>query len=330
MIIKYNGFILEKEFDQILNDIFIINESEGMWTSPNTFEWDMGEKVDNNQLESDVIDNSLDKLKKFIYKLDKTQLKSYYIKLLNKLKTLPERLRKFLITHYTSVFLTVVSLSYLVGGENYSQNNKQSIESETLDPQIKKEIETLHTNSSFEIAQSKVKEVEDGYSNDRNDDGNWVEVPGFGRRFVGTNHGISAPILQQHLGRIPKREDMENLSYQTALQIYKKDYWDAQNLSNICDQSVANIIYDGCVNQGIFGTTEVIKNASAEQGVRLSGSFYSKSNLRKLNSLDQKKLFTSIKKYRLSRYKNSRTWEVHGNGWLNRLNSFKYQNDNKS
>ena len=72
---------------------------------------------------------------------------------------------------------------------------------------------------------------------------------------------------------------MENLSYQTAIEIYKKDYWDAQNLSTLCDQSVANGIYDGCVNQGIDGMSEVIRNAASEQGENLKGSVYSNVNI---------------------------------------------------
>ena len=201
---------------------------------------------------------------------------------------------------------------------------------ETIDPKIKKEIVELHKVASFEEAQSAVKEVEAGYSDDRGDTGNWVEVPGYGERFVGTNHGISAPILQKYLGRIPKREDMENLSYQTAIEIYKKDYWDAQNLSTLCDQSVANVIYDGCVNQGIDGMSEVIRNAAKEQDINLTGSVYSKSNLRRLNSLNQKELFNSIKKFRESRYKQAATWNRHGDGWLNRLDGIEYQTVNQA
>ena len=67
--------------------------------------------------EPDIIDRGLDKLNKgldnlrnFISKLNKEQLKSYYIRFVNKLKSLPERMRKFLLTHYTSVFLTIASL----------------------------------------------------------------------------------------------------------------------------------------------------------------------------------------------------------------------------
>jgi len=332
MISKYNDFILEKQFNEIVSDIFRIVESDGVWTSSNTIEWDLTKKEDKPV---DFIDKGIDKLKYFISKLDKEQLKSYYIKLVNKLKSLPAKMRKFLLRHYTSAFLSVVSLSYLVSGTdssipNLDKEKKTKTEIvnkvDKIDPEIKKEIIELHKGSSFEEAQSAVKEVEAGYSDDKDDIGNWVDVPG-GKRFIGTNHGISAPILQEYLGRIPKREDMENLSYETALKIYKKDYWDAQNLELLYDQSIANIVYDGCVNQGVGGMDNIIKKAAAEQKVNLDGTSYSKSNIEKINGLDQVKLFKSIKKFREERYKQASTWRIHGDGWLNRLSGIEYQND---
>jgi len=123
---------------------------------------------------------------------------------------------------------------------------------------------------------------EAGFSDDRNDSGNWVRVPGYGRRFVGTNHGIAAPTLAEYLGRIPKREDMENLSYGTALKIFKNNYWDAQNLGEFCNQSVANIIYDGCVNQGIYRMKDLVKIAASEQGVEIDGQTFTPSNIKKM------------------------------------------------
>jgi lysozyme family protein len=123
---------------------------------------------------------------------------------------------------------------------------------------------------------------------------------------------------------------MENLSYQTALKIYKKDYWDAQNLSLLCDQSVANIIYDGCVNQGIDGMSEVIRSSAKELGVDIKGQIYTDVNIKKLNSLNQQKLFDSIKKFREMRYKEAATWGIHGEGWMNRLSGIEYQTNNQA
>lgn len=352
MINKFNEFLLEKEFNLILDDIYrIVEDVEGKWTSPNTIEWDYTNKEDEEEQTSmlqntlqggkglldvgieksaDFVEKSVQKLKEFVSKLPKEKLKSYFVKLLNSLKNLPERLRRFLIVHYTSVFLAVASVSFLTGYSEETPQTDLSVKQKTevLDPKVEKEVLELTKKSSFDEAQSAVKEVEAGYSDDRGDTGNYIDVTG-GKRFLGTNHGISAPILHKYfkdhgIKRLPTKEDMMNLSYETALEIYKKDYWDAQNLSEICDQNVANIVYDGCVNQGSDGMNEVITNALSEQGIKIKGWCFSNKNIKHINSCNQQKLFDSIKKFREVRYRQAETWNRHGEGWLNRLDGIKY------
>lgn len=352
MINKFNEFLLEKEFNSILYDVFrIVEDVQGKWTSPNTIEWDYTNKEDKEENPSmlqntlqrgkelldvgveksgEFIEKSVQKLREFVSKLPKEKLKSYFVKLLNGLRNVPERLRRFLIVHYTSVFLAVASVSFLTGyGEETPKVDVEvNPKTEVLDPKVEKEVLELTKKSSFDEAQSAVKEVEAGYSDDRGDTGNYIDVPG-GKRFLGTNHGISAPILHKYfkehgIKRLPTKEDMMNLSYKTAKEIYKKDYWDAQNLSELCDQNVANIVYDGCVNQGVDGMNEVITNALSEQGVKIKGWCFNKKNIKQINSCNQKQLFNSIKKFREVRYRDAATWVRHGEGWLNRLDGIEY------
>ena len=318
MILEYYEFILEKEFSLILSDISMIIESGAQKTGDREWEWDF------QQTETSELDKNLNRLKKFLLPLSKIEIKKYYIKLVNRLKTLPAKLRKFLLIHYTSVFLALVSLSWLTSPTETQTETPQQVV--VLDPEIKKEIILIHQQSSFEGAQDIVKEVEGGYSDDRQDTGNWIQMGGGGSRFIGTNHGISAPTLQQHLGRLPKKEDMLGLSYQTAAEIYKSLYWDAQNLSTLSDQSVANIIYDGCVNQGVEGMASVIKLAAGEQGLKLANGVFSEANLKRLNTLSGESFFNSLKKYRALRYRNSPTWDIHGGGWSARLAAIEYKN----
>jgi lysozyme family protein len=356
MINKYNDFLLEKEFAQIIDDIFrIVEDVEGKWISPDTIEWDYSKKEDEEekpsllqntiqkgkelldlglQKSAEYIYDNVQKLREFVSKLPKEKIKSYFVRLLNSLKDVPEKLRRFLIVHYTSVFLSIASIPFLTGYGEEAPKSEPSVKQKTevLDPKVEKEVLELTKKSSFDEAQSAVKEVEAGYSDDRGDTGNYIEVPG-GKRFLGTNHGISAPILHKYfkdngIDRLPTKEDMMNLSYKTAVGIYKKDYWDAQNLSELCNQNVANIIYDGCVNQGIDGMNQVITNALNEQGVKINGWCFSKENIKHINSCNQNKLFNSIKKFRELRYKDSATWSRHGEGWMNRLASIEYQNNN--
>lgn len=332
MISKYNDFLLEKEFDNIIDDIFRLVESEGVWTSDNTVEWDLtDDKTNQNDVteDEDLVSRTTTRLKSFISKIPKDKIRSYYISLVNRLSKLPEKTRRYLLTHYTSVFLSVVSIGYLVGHEESPKLDLENdIKVERLDPKIKEEVLELSKKSSFEEAQFSVKEIEAGYSDDKDDTGNYIDVPG-GKRFIGTNHGISAPVLQKWMvekgiKRLPTKEDMMDLPYKTAVEIYKRDYWNAQKLSDICNQSVANIIYDGCVNQGVDAMSGILIDCLHEQGIKAKGWCFTNKGISKLNSCNQEKLFNSIKFGRLERYKKAATWSIHGDGWQNRINSIKF------
>jgi lysozyme family protein len=343
MISKYNEFLLEKKFQSILDDIYKIVESEGRWIDDNTIEWDVAPREYEWDLTNDIkkpslVDKTVSKIKDLISNLPKEKIKEYFIKLLNKLKPLPEKLRKFLITHYTSAFLTVVTLGYLVSPTTEVPSDGISktsmVKTEQLDKDIKDEVLKVNNKesnkASFEKAQGLVKLAEAGYSDDRGDNGNYIDVPG-GKRFIGTNHGISAPILDnyfksQGVDRLLTKNDMINLSYETALKIYRSDYWDAQNLGELSDQNVANIIYDGCVNQGSDAMRSIVRDALEENGVEISDNdvIFSKEVLSKAYDVNQVKLFNSIKKFREQRYKESDTFKRHGEGWLNRLDSISY------
>ena len=313
---RYNSFILEKQFQSIIDDIFRLVESEGRWTSDNTYEWDFEQ------------DNSIKgKLKSFLSKLSKDEIKSYYYKFVDNLKSLPENIRRKMIVGYTAIFLGFISATSLFPSDAEAETMSDKLKKEVLSAlEVEKEVEI---KSSFDDAQGIVKQVEAGYSSDRGDTGNWIKVPG-GKRFVGTNHGISAPILAEYLGRLPKKEDMQNLSYETALKIYKTEYWDKYNLSEFTNQSIANIIYDGVVNQGQNGTRSVLRKALNENGIEITDDDdpFDVEWIQKTNKLDQDKLFESIKKFREDRYREAPTFKRHGEGWLNRLYSFEYQNTN--
>jgi len=349
-ISKYNDFLLEKQFNSIIDDIFrMVEDVEGKWTSPTTIEWDYTkkdeepeeDKNDVDELTDKIIDfgeKALNKLRDFLQKLPKEKIKEYYVKMVNKFKSLPETLRRKLIAGITGVFLTFVSLTYLLTPSAGSTSHifKGGLSSDQTEEiiQVTKDKKETTSKASFEKAQGLVKLAEAGYSDDRGDNGNFIDVPGGGKRFIGTNHGISAPILakyfkDQGVTRLLNKEDMMKLSYKTALKIYKADYWDAQHLSELSNQDVANVIYDGCVNQGIDAMRSIVRDALEDNGIEISDDdvIFSKEVLTKANSVDQESLFNSIKKFREDRYRESETFKRHGDGWLNRLNTISYQGE---
>jgi lysozyme family protein len=318
---KYNDFL----FESIINDIFLLLESDEpsptfTWDikketekpveeKPVTFEWDLT-KANNTSTTSKV----LEKLKAFLSKLPKEQVIKYFYKLLDKIKLLPEKTRRKLLINYASVFLLFGSVAYLT----------QSADQYNADKKIVKEFIKVTKKASFDVSQKVVALAEGDYSDDRGDTGNFVEFEMGGKklkRFIGSKYGISAPVLMKYLGKLPKKEDMINLPYETALDIYKNQYWDDQKIERFCNQSVADVVYDGCVNQGITGMKSILRNVLRDNGIEISDDTnpFEGDYIKQLNTLEQNKLFDSIKKYREERYKEARTFKRHGAGWLDRL-----------
>lgn len=309
---KYNDFL----FESIVNEIFLLLESD---EQAYTYEWDLRKDKDEKPVtfEWDLTSNkpnTLDKLKSFLQKLPKEQIKKYFYKLLDKVKLLPERARRKMLISFASVFLVFAPIKYLT----------DSPEEYKADKKIVKEFVNVTKKASFKVSQEIVALAEGDYSEDRGDTGNFVEFELNGKkvkRFIGSKYGISAPILQKYLGKLPKKEDMINLTYDQALDIYKNLYWDEQKIERFCNQSVANLVYDGCVNQGVNGMKSVIRKTLNKFGINISDDVnpFEGDYIKKLNELNQEELFNSIKNLREQRYKDAATYKRHGKGWLNRL-----------
>jgi lysozyme family protein len=321
---KYNDFLLDRQFESITNQIFRLVENGGRFTSDNTYVWDMPKKYDEEPVTFEwdftkTSDSIVDKLESLLKKIPKEKLQEYFFKFLDKIKLLPEKFRRKILVNYATAFLSVASVSFLVSGLS---NNK-------VDDKVVKEFVNVTKKASFEVSHKKVAAIEGGYSDDRKDIGNYVDFELNGKmvkRFIGTKYGISAPVLMKYLGHLPKKEDMMNLSYETALEIYKDKYWDNQDMEKFCNQSVATIIYDGCVNQGIGGMKDILRKVLNDNGVQLSedNSPFQNDYIKVINSLDQSQVFDTIKKYRKNRYHTTATAKDHETGWINRLEKLEY------
>jgi len=321
---KYNDFLLDREFESITNQIFRLVENGGRFTSDNTYVWDMSKQDEEKPITFEwdftkTSDSIVDKLENLLKKIPKEKLQEYFFKFLDKIKLLPEKLRRKVLVNYAAAFLSVTSVSFLVSGLS---NHK-------VDDKVVKEFVKVTKKASFDVSHKKVATIEGGYSDDRKDIGNYVDFELNGKkvkRFIGTKYGISAPVLMKYLGHLPKKEDMMNLSYETALEIYKDKYWDNQDMEKFCNQSVATIIYDGCVNQGIGGMKDVLRKVLNENGVQISDdvSPFQSDYIKLINSLDQNQVFNTIKKYRKDRYHVAATAETHEGGWINRLEKLEY------
>lgn len=155
----------------------------------------------------------------------------------------------------------------------------------------------FYANADFSKASVVIDRMEGGYSTDKNDKGNYLNEADYNarRNFIGTNWGISAPVLASWRGRAVTQSEMKSLTYDEALKIYKAWYWDAIDGDKINNDSVAFIIYDSAVNQGVGGMKKVYKNATGES--------YSADSVN--NYKDQEKLFELFKQARIKSYGSS-------------------------
>ena len=135
-------------------------------------------------------------------------------------------------------------------------------------------------------------------------------------------------IKSEHIGEKWKNI-MMSLEKETATEIYETEYWNPQEFSKIKSQSIANILYDACVNQGSGGSKRIYVKSMKELGHNTDGVDGWKSAHEKLtpivNSMDKselKKLHEVIKENRREEYKSGKTEEeieAFATGWDNRL-----------
>jgi lysozyme family protein len=116
--------------------------------------------------------------------------------------------------------------------------------------------------ADFEIAYKLTAINEGGYTDNADDNGNWTGAKKGVGVLVGTNHGISAPVLQKHLGRTPTVADMKNILIDTVKAIYKKNYWNVIRGDEMTRQNVANSVYDSAVNMGCGRAIKLAQKAA--------------------------------------------------------------------
>lgn len=110
--------------------------------------------------------------------------------------------------------------------------------------------------------------------------------------------------------------------------------WIANNFGKIKDQNTANILYDWFINSGYlafktnapetFGVQEIL-NRDFKKSLTLDGRL-GPDSVAAINSVDNAKLYNTIKKERINFYKNlvakNPSQSVFLAGWLKRINSF--------
>lgn len=147
---------------------------------------------------------------------------------------------------------------------------------------------------------------EGGYSDNKDDKGNYHN-----NKFVGTNHGISAPVLAEYLGRTPTVEDMKNLSKEDAQEVLWNRYYEKKGLENL-PSNVQEIVFHGVVT----GEGHAIKVMQELMGITADGSVGPNTIKAMKKAKFTKKEF---KDALLKKYKTFKGWKTQGKGWTNRF-----------
>lgn len=153
-----------------------------------------------------------------------------------------------------------------------------------------------------------VFKAEGGYSTDKNDTGNYYKG-----EFVGTNHGISAPVLADYLGRTPTVEDMKALTKDEAREIAATRYYDRFSIEELPSE-LQEIVFHSVYMSESRG----VKAMQRLLGVEADGIIGPKT-IEAMQSADfTKEQFKD--EFLAELEENSPTWDKHGKGWTNRFN----------
>ena len=139
-----------------------------------------------------------------------------------------------------------------------------------------------------------------------------------------TNMGVTIQTYRDFFGQDKTIKDLKNMSYGAWCHIMKVGYWDKCKADKIDNQSLAELIADWCVNSG----TTAIRRVQEIVGCKPDG-IVGPITLSLINSNDPKSLHERIWNARHQHYinivKRNPSQKVFMNGWMNRLNQFKFE-----
>ena len=157
-----------------------------------------------------------------------------------------------------------------------------------------------------------IKKWEGGYSDNPNDRGG------------ATNSGVTLAVYQSVYGKSKTKNDLKRMTSDQWDYIFTKLYWNKWKADEIKNQSIANILVDWIWMSG-YGT---IKKIQSLFGLTADGIVGNKT-ISYINSHDQEEVFNKIwnrrKQFYESLVNNNQSQKVFLKGWMNRLNTFKFQ-----
>lgn len=164
--------------------------------------------------------------------------------------------------------------------------------------------------SLAETAIRKVIEREGGFGNDRRDAGNWTGGQVGAGELKGTKYGISA-------AQYPDL-DIENLSINEAIAIYRRDYWDKCQCDDL-PPALAAFMFDAAVQHGA-GQASHDAPAMLQRALGINADgIIGPQTLTAARNAEPQKALGNLFVERILHYSNLSTWPVYRKGWMKRL-----------
>lgn len=143
-----------------------------------------------------------------------------------------------------------------------------------------------------------------------------------------TNKGITLNTFKNYsedlLSVKPTIENLKRLADKQAAAIYEIGYWNPSGAGNISDKQFGWLHFDTYLNGGASSVLKATTNYFGES----NGTINSLNTILKTNSVAD--VFNTYKQERLNRFeriiKNNPKLDTFRQGWINRVNSFQYQN----
>lgn len=157
---------------------------------------------------------------------------------------------------------------------------------------------------------------EGGYSDHRDDPGNWSSGKVGVGRLIGTKYGIAAPTLIGNRDFTVRAEHMRALTREEAIAIYKAQYWDTVRGDDL-PAGVDYCVYDYSVNSGPARASQELQRVVGADVDGVIGpktlAAISQSGMHPTTIIDK------ICDRRLAFMKRLKTWKYFGRGWSRRV-----------
>lgn len=166
-----------------------------------------------------------------------------------------------------------------------------------------------------------VSSSSDGYVDHPNDRGGATKY-GISYAFVKDTGDIEFFDMNGDL-KIDKR-DIQLLTFEKAVEAYKKYFWDVFELDDIEENEKAFLVFDAAVNHGIKGAAKLVQRALNVCGCSLKvDGIYGPKTKKALQDCAVEDFIAAFQSKRTSLYQaivaNNPSQKVFLNGWLNRV-----------